>query len=65
MLRKCIEVVGLRRGGGSCIRNLSGTASDKKFHPSQSNQKLWGGFLFCSEAKNGKVENNVISRQSI
>ncbi len=27
MLRQCIEVVGLRRGGGSCIRNLSGTAS--------------------------------------
>ena len=27
MLRECIEVVGPRRGGGSCIRNLSGTAS--------------------------------------
>ena len=34
MLRKCIEVVRLRRGGEFHIRNLSGTASAKlKFTP--------------------------------
>ncbi len=27
MLRQCIEVIRLRRGGGFYIRNLSGTAS--------------------------------------
>ena len=32
--RQCIEVVGLRRGGGLYIRNLSGTASAKiRFTP--------------------------------
>ncbi len=65
MLRKCIEVVGLRRGGGSCIRNLSGTASDKKFHPSQSNQKLWGGFLFCSEAKKSERWKTMLSLDKV
>ncbi len=52
MLRKCIEVVGLRRGGGD-FRNLSGTASaNSEFTPvSKQKQALGRVMLYPNLSK--------------
>lgn len=47
MLRKCIEVVRLRRGGECYIRNLSGTASANfVITPVSKQVQLWDGLFF-------------------